>query len=166
MTAAVTGASGHIGNNLCRELIKKGIKTKALARVDIIALQELNIDIIKGDITNKESLYKLIEDVDVVFHLAAVISIEGNSKGFLNDNNVIGTRNLIEVCQEKQIKRFIHFSSIHALSQYPLNEELTEKNSLAGQDSYAYDQSKSAAERIVLEAFGCICMEVNAFKGA
>jgi len=152
MTAAVTGASGHIGNNLCRELLKEGYKVKALVREDVDALQNFDVEFVKGDISNKESLQKLTKDADVVFHLAAIISITGNSKDILTKINIEGTKNIIEASLKQNVKRFIHFSSVHAISQYPLNKPLTENNSLVGKDAYAYDRSKAGAEKVVLEA--------------
>lgn len=152
MTVAVTGASGHIGNNLCKELLKKGYKVKALVHKDINALQGLDIEIIKGDVLNKKSLMQLTENADILFHLAAIISINGIKKDFVEKINIEGTRNITEVCAEKRNIRLIHFSSVHALSQYPLNEALTEKNPLAGEDAHIYDRTKAEAERIVLSA--------------
>ena len=145
MTAAVTGASGHIGNNLCRELIKQGFKVKALIHYDKKAIKELELEIITGSLSDKGILKNLTENVDIVFHLAAIISIQGNSKGILRKVNVEGTKNLIEASSEQGVKRFIHFSSIHALNQYPLNKELNEKNNLVEKNAYAYDLSKAEA---------------------
>lgn len=154
MTAAVTGATGHIGNNLCKELIKNGFHVKALVRSDRSALEDIRdkTEIIIGDVTDKESLNNLTKDTDIVFHLAAVISIQGNSKKYLQKINVEGTRNIVSASVKNKVKRFIHFSSIHALQQKPLNEILTEKNGLVQKKGHAYDLSKADAERIVLKA--------------
>ncbi len=152
MTAAVTGANGHIGNNLCRELLKQGYNVKVLIRNDSDALKGLDLELIKGDVTDKESLQKLIEGADVVFHLAAIISINRRQKHLLPAINIEGTRNISEICLENNVKRFIHFSSVHALNQYPLDKPLTEENPLAGNNTYAYDRSKAEAEKIILNA--------------
>jgi len=152
MTAAVTGANGHIGNNLCRELLNQGYKVKVLIRKDSDALKGLDLELIKGDVTDKESLQKLIEGADIVFHLAAIISINRKQKHLLPAINIEGTRNISEICLENNIKRLIHFSSVHALNQYPLDKPLTEENPLAGNDTYAYDRSKAEAEKIILKA--------------
>ena len=106
MTAAVTGASGHIGNNLCRELLKEGYKVKALVREDVGALQNLDVEFVKGDISNKESLQKLTKDADVVFHLAAIISITGNSKDILTKINIEGTKNILQAIENNKSSRF------------------------------------------------------------
>ena len=151
MTAAVTGANGHIGNNLCRELIKNGYNVKALVRDDIESLKDVDVVFVKGNIINKKGLWGLIKNADVIFHLAAVISINGNQKHLIESVNVNGTKNISELCLE-QNKRLIHFSSVHALNQYPLNMPLTEKNPFADENAYIYDRTKAAGERIVLNA--------------
>ncbi len=152
MTAAVTGANGHIGNNLCRELLNRGYKVKALVRNDIKALKELDIEVVKGEITNKNSLSKLFKDVDYVFHLAAIITIDGKDRNLIEKVNVQGTRIVAELCSEYKIKRLIHFSSVHALNQYPLNKVLTEENTPADKKAYIYDRTKAEGERIILNA--------------
>ncbi len=152
MTVAVTGASGHIGNNLCRELIHQGYKVKALINKDNTAVKGLDIETVKGNITDIEALNKLTENADIVFHLAAIISISGNSKDYLSKVNVQGTKNIIDASVKQKVKKFIHFSSIHALNQFPLEKELNEKNQLADGNCTAYDQTKADAERLVLKA--------------
>jgi len=52
MTAAVTGANGHIGNNLCRELLKKWYKVKAFVRNNLESFKNVDVSFVKGDITN------------------------------------------------------------------------------------------------------------------
>ncbi len=151
MTAAVTGANGHIGNNLCRELIKNGYKVKALVRNHIESLKDIDITFVKGDVLYQQSLSDLIKDADVVFHLAAVISINGNQKHLIEKINIEGTKNISDLCLEHN-KRLIHFSSVHALNQYPLNMPLTEDNPLADENAYIYDRTKAAGERIILNA--------------
>ena len=63
MKVAVTGACGHIGNNLCRELVNQGYKVKALL-LDCEELNQPEIEIIRGNILDKNSLIELCQDVD------------------------------------------------------------------------------------------------------
>ena len=149
--AAVTGANGHVGNNLCRELLRKGVKVRALINHNDSALKGLDVSKVIGSVTNTESLVELIEGADYIFHLAAVISIGDVSKKKLFDVNVKGTKNVINVCKQFQVKRLIHFSSIHALDSNGI-EQIDECTPLAGHNVSLYDQSKAAAEREVLKA--------------
>jgi len=81
MKIAVTGASGHIGTNLCRELIKQGHAIKSLVHKNTKSLQGISLETVQGDLRNPASLFALVKDAEVVFHLGAVISIRGNRTG-------------------------------------------------------------------------------------
>ena len=75
---AITGASGHVGNNLVRKLNEKGIKPRILVHDPTTvkkALEGLDFDAYKGDVTDKDSLDRFIEGAETVLHCAAWISI-------------------------------------------------------------------------------------------
>lgn len=152
MKVAITGGSGHIGNCLIRELIKKGAKIKALVHNFDDSLKNLDLEFVKGDLTDKNSLDKLCTDADVVFHLAARIAIDKKNTDVVYNTNVQGTQNLIDVCITKKVKRLIHFSSIHALDPYPLDEVLDENRAFIGSTKLIYEQSKADSEKIVIKA--------------
>jgi dihydroflavonol-4-reductase len=107
---------------------------------------------VKGDLLDKESLRPFIAGAEIVFHLAARISITGDGDGIVRAINTEGTRNMIDLSREMGIRRFIHFSSIHAFRQYPANEILDETRPLVGPEAFAYDRSKAEGERLVMQA--------------
>ncbi len=152
MKTAVTGAAGHVGANLCRELLKQGHSVKALYHHDTRALDELEIIKIKGDILDPGCLIDLCKGTDLVFHSAAKISIDGDADRSVCQINVQGTKNIVQACVQSNVKRLIHFSSIHALKQNPLQEELNETRPLVDKTAFKYDQSKAESERVVLQA--------------
>jgi dihydroflavonol-4-reductase len=152
MKVAVTGASGHIGVNLCRELSKNGHTVRALVHNNQQSLQGIQLETVPGDLRDRASLTALVQQADIVIHLAAVISIRGNRTGELFDINVEGTRRILEASQNASVRRFIHFSSIHALEQSPFDQVLDENRPLAFDDKMAYGRSKARAEKTVLEA--------------
>jgi dihydroflavonol-4-reductase len=152
MTVFVTGASGHIGANLVRELIRRKRPVRALIHKDTRGVEGLDIDVIKGDILDYPSLVKAMRGCDVVYHLAARISIIGDRQGMVRRVNVTGTQNIITASQECGIRRLIHFSSIHAYCPYPLNQCIDETRSFSNERSPAYDCSKADGAREVLEA--------------
>ena len=80
LRVAVTGASGHIGNCLVHELLKKGARVKVLVHKFKNDLADLGVDIFYGDIQEPESLKAFCQDVDVVFHCAALISIDNRHR--------------------------------------------------------------------------------------
>lgn len=152
MKIAVTGGSGHIGVNLCQELVKQGHTIRALIHKNIKDLQGLPLETVQGELGDPASLSSLVHDADIIIHLAAVISIQGNKTGELFDINIEGTRNILEASQKASVKKFVHFSSIHALEQSPFDQVLDESRPLAVRDKMAYSRSKALAEEIVLKA--------------
>jgi dihydroflavonol-4-reductase len=71
----------------------------------------------------------------------------------LEDTNVNGTRNVVEACRRAGVRRLVHFSSIHALTQEPLNTPVDETRPLVmGHKLPPYDRSKAASEMVVRQA--------------
>ena len=152
MKIAVTGANGHVGVNLCKALVEQGHEVKALTHHHDQGLKFIPVTIIKGDLLDKGSLVPLLTNVDVVFHLAAKISITGDRDGMVALINTQGTKNMLAAAIECKVKRFIHFSSIHAFQQKPQHEQLDETRPIVLNEGFAYDRSKAAGERAVMEA--------------
>ena len=152
MKIAVTGANGHVGINLCRALLEQGHDVKALTHIHTEGLKQLSVTMIQGDILDKRSLLPLLRDVDIVFHLAAKISITGDPDGMVARINTEGTMNILAAAVECKVKRLIHFSSIHAFKQQPQDQQLDETRPLVEHEGFAYDRSKAAGERAVMEA--------------
>lgn len=152
MKIAVTGANGHVGVNLCRKLAESGHQINAFVHRNHEGLSGIPVNIVKGNVLDKASLSPLLDGCDVLFHLAAKISITGGQDGIVSRVNETGTRNILEVAKAMNVKRMIHFSSIHAFSQHPHNQVLDETRPLVNQTGFAYDVSKAAGERAVMEA--------------
>jgi dihydroflavonol-4-reductase len=152
MKITVTGASGHVGNVLCRELLKKGHSVKALVHKDNNDLTNIGIEMVQGDILDETSLGRLCKDCEIVFHLAAKISINEKERDLVYQTNVNGTRNMVKTAIDARIKKFIHFSTIHALDPFPLDKKLDETSPFIGHTPMIYEQSKTESEKLVLEA--------------
>jgi len=150
---AVTGASGHIGANLVRELISRGYEVVVLIRRTILALEGLDVVKVHGDLSDQQSLRRAFRGVEQVYHLAAHISIQTSERDKLESVNVEGTRNVIKACHTEAVSTLIYFSSIHALDMRPLDQAVTEENPLLGSRKYGgdYEYSKARAENLVRE---------------
>ena len=147
MTVLVTGANGHLGGALVRELLSRGQSVRALVHHGNDALEGLDIERVPGSMTDEASLRAAVAGCDVVYHLAAVISITGRDEPVLTTVNVEGAGRMAQVCLESNVRRLVHFSSIHALSQYPEDRAITEDNEPAkGAGFLPYDRSKAAGE--------------------
>jgi dihydroflavonol-4-reductase len=152
MKVAVTGTSGHVGHALCRVLTGRGFFVKALVHNSKVNLENDNIELIEGDLLDIASLEALCSDVEAVFHLAARISINGKDDELVYLTNVEGTKNLTQVCLKQRIKKFIHFSSIHTIDQTHTESVLDEKSPYVNLTNMIYEESKTEAEKIVLNA--------------
>lgn len=153
MKVALTGASGHLGAALLQDLNSHGFSVKALLRNnDTRACKGLPVEIVKGDLHDKEALKRLMPGCDAVIHCAALISVNGDADGMLQQTNVSGTRQVIDCALKEGIRRFIHISSIHAFKQQPDIEILDETAAPANETSYAYGRSKYAGQQIALDA--------------
>ena len=150
MKIALTGASGHVGNNLCRLLVEEGHQVKALIHRDIKGLSGLPIEHIRGDVTSEADLEKLCSGCEVVFHLAAYISIRRNDP-LCRKINVDSCLNLIRAARKEGVRKIIHFSSIHAFRQDHV-AELNESCGLAHDSMISYDRSKAWSQKLMIEA--------------
>lgn len=153
MTVAITGASGHVGANLVRAVLDQGRAVRVLARKDLRGIRGLDVEIVTGDVLDIDSLMKLCEGAETVFHAAAMISIIGAEGGMVEKINVGGTRNVIEACIKNRVKRLVHFSSIHAFSSSPEDETIDESRALAlGKNAFPYDRSKAMGQLEVMKS--------------
>ena len=152
-TALITGGSGHVGANLVRELTKRDFNIKCIDfDGDHRAFEGYDVELIKGSITDIESIDTAFKNVDVVFHTAAVISLVRKDRDIIRSVNVAGTRNVCELSLRHGVKKLIHFSSVDAFVREPLDEALLEDRPLVtDSDAVPYDLSKADAQRIVYE---------------
>ncbi len=149
---AVTGASGHIGNCLVRELIKRNTRVKVLVHNSENDLKKLDVDLFHGDVLNVDSTNEFCKNVDVLFHCAAIISIDNRYSKKVYDTNVTGTKNMVDAALSAGVKKFIHFSSIDAFRKTTPDEILDESIPVTSLTKPVYDFSKAISEKIVLDA--------------
>ncbi len=145
----ITGASGHIGGVLARVMCERygPCQIRAIDHQQRGTAVDLDVEWVKGDILDKQSLIAAFKDAKVVFHLAALVSIEAVRAQEFERTNVVGTRNVVEAALECGVRRLVHISSIHAYDQRPLDEVLDETRGLVAGPPYGpYDLSKAAGE--------------------
>lgn len=147
---AVTGASGHIGNVICRLLLNQGYFVKAMYHSAHQSLNDLDIEKIKGSVLSKTDVEKLIDGCDVVINCAAIVSIHGDPTGIIFKTNTEGPAIVLETCIRKGVKKLIHFSSVHAVNTPAGNLPFTEELPYKTKENDAYDFSKAFGEQILL----------------
>jgi dihydroflavonol-4-reductase len=155
MTVVVTGAAGHLGGNLVRALLSQGRRVRALIHRDRRGLADLDVELCEGDVCDPASLRRAFQGADVVYHTAAHVSIVSDEWALLEKTNIVGARNVLGAVHACKVRRLIHFSSIHALEQEPLDEPLDESRALATSMRVApYDRSKAMGDSEVRRAAG------------
>jgi len=149
----VTGATGHVGNVLARKLLERGEAVRALILPgeSCESISGLRVEAVEGDVLDLDALFKSMQGVKGVFHLAGVISIMPGPNPFVRKVNVDGTKNILRAAQEHGAK-VIYTSSIHAIQRVEdgvIDESIPyDMNNPYG----AYDRSKAEATLEVLHA--------------
>ena len=157
MKLLVTGATGFIGSYLVENLLSKGFDVfclvrKSASKEKINALMEKGAKICYGDITDKNSLRSIPKDIDVVFHLAALIDRALPKYEPYYQVNVLGTKNLVERLLDSNIKKFIFTSSIAAVGLVKTENGLLDENVKCNPITF-YGKSKYEAERLLFRYF-------------
>lgn len=151
----VTGATGHIGNVLVRLLCERGENVRAMLMPgeDTTALQGLDVELIEADVLDYQSLLKAFDRIQVVYHLAGLISILPGKEQMVQVVNVIGTRNVIQAAQSAGVRRLVYTSSIHALKRVPHGIIIDETIPFDIEHAISsYDSSKAMASMEILNA--------------
>ena len=151
----VTGGAGFIGSHLVDRLLKEGFDVIVLDNLSSGHVRNIKHHIgkrgfqfIKGDIRNRELVNKLVKEIDVIFHLAAIVSVPQSVRNptLVNEVNVSGTLNLLEAARKSKVKRFI-FASSCAVYGNPQSLPIKEESPL--RPISPYGASKLAAETYV-----------------
>ncbi|MBL8491962.1 MAG: SDR family NAD(P)-dependent oxidoreductase [Rhodocyclaceae bacterium] len=156
----VTGAGGFIGSHLAERLTELGAETRALVRytsnghwgwLDTSPRRD-DMEVILGDIRDRDSVRQAMRDVDVVFHLAALIGIpySYHAPDAYVQTNVVGTLNVLQTARDYGTGRVVHTSTseVYGTARYvPIDE----KHPLQGQSPYS--ASKIGADKLAESFF-------------
>lgn len=132
----ITGADGFIGSHLTEMLVAKGYNVKALSQynsfnnwgwLEIINYKD-NIEILSGDIRDPNFCKSITKDIDLVFHLAALIAIPFSyvAPDSYVETNIKGTLNICQAAKENGVSRVIHTSTseVYGTAKYvPIDEQ-------------------------------------------
>ena len=118
----ITGGTGFLGAYIIKELVEKGHMVRAIRRNSklphYISTDILNkVEWVEGDILDINSLEDAMRDINTVIHSAALVSFIRKERKQMYQVNVEGTANMVNVALEKEVKRFIHISSVAALGR-------------------------------------------------
>uniref|UniRef100_UPI00286AA9A5 NAD-dependent epimerase/dehydratase family protein n=1 Tax=Flavobacterium sp. TaxID=239 RepID=UPI00286AA9A5 len=164
----VTGATGLLGSHLVLHLLEKGENVRAIFRNELgksrvrQVFEHYNkwelfekINWCESDILHIPSLEMAFNDIEIVYHCAALISFDTNDEEALRKANIEGTANVVNLCLDFKIKKICYVSSIAALGDLAVNENIiseeTEWNPEKSHSDYAI--SKYGAEMEVWRAY-------------
>jgi len=151
----VTGAGGFIGSHLSERLVQLGAETRALVQynstgawgwLDQSPLKD-KIEVVLGDIRDQDSAFRVMEGIDIVFHLAALIAIPYSYYASLSyvRTNVEGTLNVLQSALRNGSSLVVHTSTSEVYGtarSIPISED----HPLQGQSPYS--ASKIGADKI------------------
>ncbi len=168
----VTGATGHIGNVLVRELLKRGERVRVLVRGSGMppALAGLDVEVASGDILDPASLDTAMQGISLVYHLAARISLTNGPDPEMERVNLEGTQNVIAAIRRSGTARLVYASSVYALRKPLDGAPIDETQPFEPLDCQgAYDRSKAlaslAVQRAVAEGLDAVILCPTAVTG-
>ena len=152
----VTGAAGFLGSTIVRQLVEKNKRVRAFVLPNDKSVEYLpsNIEIVKGDLLDIDSLENLFKDsnkyITYVMHIASIVTVDPEYSQLVMDVNVKGTKNIIDMSIKYNIKRLLYCSSTGAIPEL-------KKGKISETDSFdenkvlgCYSKSKALATKLVL----------------
>ena len=146
----VTGATGFTGSHLTHALVADGHAVRVLARSASRARQTLpaEVEIVEGDVTDRDTVSRAARGRDVVYHLAAAFREAGIPDRRYREVHVDATRHLLDAARAEGARRFVHCSTVgvHGHIEHPPGDENTR---FAPGD--IYQETKAQGEQLALE---------------
>lgn len=138
MRVLLTGATGYVGSYVLRHLLQHDHTPRCLVRSSAsdLAVQDDDIELARGDVTDPATLDDAVADCDAVIHLVGIIEEHPSQNVTFEHIHVDGTRHVVEAAQAAGIERFIHMSA----------------NGARPDNATAYQRTKWEAEQLVREA--------------
>ena len=164
----VTGADGFIGSHLVESLVSNDYEVKALSQYNSFNnwgwLEDINcknkVEVISGDVRDFHNCKDITKDVDLVFHLAALIAIPFSyyAPNSYVDTNIKGTLNICQAARENNVERLIHTSTseVYGTAKYiPIDENHPT------QPQSPYSASKISADAIAMSFFNSFDTQIT-----
>jgi nucleoside-diphosphate-sugar epimerase len=145
----LTGATGFVGGSLAKQLRKAGHEVIAIVRNPDKAtdLKAMGVTVVKGDVTEKESMREAMKGCDGVYHVAGwyKVGVKDKTPGY--QINVMGTRNVLELMKELNIPKGVYTSTL-AINSDTHGELKDENYHFTGKHISEYDKTKAEAHKI------------------
>jgi nucleoside-diphosphate-sugar epimerase len=172
----VTGGTGFVGAYIIKELVEKGYAVRALrrktGRLPFFIAPEIvdKVEWIDGDVLDVMSLEDAMDGAEAIFHSAAMVSFKHGDREDMMRVNIEGTANVANTALEKNIKRFVHISSVAALGRTKSGETVTEKKTwedTAINTNYAISKYRAEIEiwRAIAEGLNTVILNPSTIVG-
>lgn len=152
MATLVTGATGLLGSHVTRRLVERGDEVRALvrARSPVEALDDLDVELVRGDVLDRRSVRRAMRGVDRVFHVAGLTGLRAPAAAHFRVN-VEGTRIVLEEALRAEVERVVHTSSVAAIGPARRGSTADESQVFdAGRYRLAYVDAKREAEAVAM----------------
>ena len=153
----ITGASGFVGSAVAREVSKAGFSLKVLVRRGSprINLEDLNAEIVEGDMRDERAVFTAARGARYIFHVAADYRLWAPRPEEIMRANVDGTRVVMEAAKAARAERVVYTSSVATLKLREDGKPADEGTPLSEEEAIgAYKRSKVEAERLVEQMIG------------
>lgn len=163
-----------MGSYICRKLLAEKVPFIAMVRpssnLDLLSDIRSEITLHEGDVLDPDSLIPIISDIDTIIHCAAVVSFRQSDRSRMDEVNVTGTRNMVDLALSQQIKYFVHISSVAALGRNSFAGTVDENNKWQySKWNTSYAESKYRAElevwRGVMEGLSAVVVNPSVILG-
>lgn len=151
MKVLVTGGGGFLGSAICSMLVSRGDSVHSISRKPHAGLNAMGVAHFQGDLADEKAIHLAAQGCDAIIHTAAKAGIWGDYNSYYL-TNVVGTKNIIDVCKSLGIPRLVYTSSPSVVFNNGDMEGVDE--SVPYPESYltAYPKTKALAEQMVLKA--------------
>ncbi|WP_063836440.1 MULTISPECIES: NAD-dependent epimerase/dehydratase family protein [Streptomyces] len=149
----VTGGSGFLGTEICRQLTARGTETVSLSRRPGAALTRLGVLQVHGDLTDPAAVDRALAGCDAVVHNAALAGAGGPAAPYWR-TNVDGTRTVLDRCRRHGVRTLVHTSTASVVFRPGGLENADERLPRPRRYLAAYPHTKAVAEALVLDAHG------------
>lgn len=153
MRALVTGGGGFLGLYITEQLAARGDTVRVLCRGQYPRLDELQVETIRGDVRDAETVRRACHGIDAVFHTAAVPGIWGPWEHY-HGINTVGTQNVLDACLAESVRKLIYTSSPSVIYDGLDHLGIDESHPYPAAYLCHYPHSKALAEQAVLAANG------------
>jgi dihydroflavonol-4-reductase len=155
MKVFLTGATGFVGSHVARALAEQGAQLRLLVRKTsrLENLEGINGETVTGDLTQPESLRSGVAGCDAVMHVAADYRLWVRDPQAMYASNVDGTRELLRIASEEQVRRVVYTSSVATMGFRTDGTIVDERTPVSLTDMVGhYKRSKFMAEQVAIDS--------------